>query len=393
MLEHLLKKCPTGTRRDKADILKKLVSCILDGFEVFYIHRDKISEAYNVFETVNARGKTLTQADLLKNYFFSKCNPNGNDNSSIESQWNKLSNIFNNTPNKLTLFIRHYWIATRGLVSVHYLYRTIANNLTTSSDIDAFIKDLLKYAPDYCYLKNPIEGEKRYSDCAELQMAIENLYYLNFDIYIPLFLAMVKTGYTHKNISNVLNAIWKYVVRNITVSKKRSGIIWGQITKYSEKISQPATILESTLVDEIIGEINARKLDNDSFASELEKYNFSKRNDFAKLLLRQICNTDTMEIRNKLQVEHILPEKPKKNEWKEFDKVSHDIYCYKLGNLTLLTPSDNRELSNAEFDIKRKNYSTCSLEITKKISECSTWTEEEINKRTTDLISILVTKI
>ena len=82
-------------------------------------------------------------------------------------------------------------------------------------------------------------------------------------------------------------------------------------------------------------------------------------------------------------VEHILPEKPKKwgEPWYVDGKTTseHDLYVYRLGNMTLFNHLDNKKVSNDTFDIKKEQYKKKNNPImTQKLKNYEKWGAEEI---------------
>jgi hypothetical protein len=53
----------------------------------------------------------------------------------------------------------------------------------------------------------------------------------------------------------------------------------------------------------------------------------------------------------------------------------------RLGNLTLLTATDNSSLGNAPFEEKRALYESEGLEINQSVISSSIWTSEQIKER------------
>lgn len=56
----------------KMDCLNRYFEAFFERFKVMYIEATKLEEAFIILETLNARGKDLETADLLKNFVFSK---------------------------------------------------------------------------------------------------------------------------------------------------------------------------------------------------------------------------------------------------------------------------------------------------------------------------------
>jgi len=80
-------------------------------------------------------------------------------------------------------------------------------------------------------------------------------------------------------------------------------------------------------------------------------------------------------------LEHVLPESPGAD-WQQFDDQQRDACTYRLGNLTLLTATDNRTAGNAGYRTKRPIYQNSEFAITRKLAEdYDTWTPDKIRAR------------
>lgn len=83
-------------------------------------------------------------------------------------------------------------------------------------------------------------------------------------------------------------------------------------------------------------------------------------------------------------IEHILPQSQSYiSGWSAFDKESHRDMVNCLGNLTLLSASENpRDRStNADFSAKKKIYQDSEFKITKDICQYADWSPAAIRKR------------
>ena len=120
--------------------------------------------------------------------------------------------------------------------------------------------------------------------------------------------------------------------------------------------------------------------------SQLE-INTKGRKRLAKYILARLeqhlsgraCDPDT----DPGTVEHILPENPAEG-WEEtypFDKWDNDVY--RLGNLTLLEASSNRDIGNKSYADKRSAYDRSSYQLAREISKMAPeqWTPELVNER------------
>ena len=71
-----------------------------------------------------------------------------------------------------------------------------------------------------------------------------------------------------------------------------------------------------------------------------------------------------------LEIEHILPSKPRPDVRAAFDKLSeYADYSGRLGNLTLLEKTINASVSNGSFSEKAPGYRQSAFLLTKSLAE------------------------
>ncbi|QIZ73175.1 DUF262 domain-containing protein [Oxynema aestuarii] len=83
-------------------------------------------------------------------------------------------------------------------------------------------------------------------------------------------------------------------------------------------------------------------------------------------------------------IEHILPESPDRQWEQEFTNEQMADMRYRLGNLTFLEPSFNREIGQKKYDIKRQKYQQSSYILTQQITN-DDWTPDSIARRQQEL--------
>src|SRR5207244_7866973 len=90
------------------------------------------SDAFLIFETLNARGAELTIGDLLKNYLFGRA---GDRLEAVKGGWlASLAALDISAENDLFItFLRHYWSSKYGAVRERDLYRSIKDRVTNST--------------------------------------------------------------------------------------------------------------------------------------------------------------------------------------------------------------------------------------------------------------------
>ncbi|MFM9268102.1 HNH endonuclease family protein [Tychonema sp. BBK16] len=108
-----------------------------------------------------------------------------------------------------------------------------------------------------------------------------------------------------------------------------------------------------------------------------------------KLLRYIFCNLEADESgievnEDSFSIEHILPEVPT-DEWRQnFTDVQIEEMVYRLGNLTLLEPSFNRDIGQKNYSIKLEKYHQSVYCLTKNIM-AEDWTPDAMAARQRNL--------
>ncbi len=85
---------------------------------VIQVDIQSVLDAFDIFERMNARGLSLTAADLVKNYLYA----NLLESQDIEAQWEDISR---NADGTLQRMLKYFWVSRKGYVSGTELYRKL----------------------------------------------------------------------------------------------------------------------------------------------------------------------------------------------------------------------------------------------------------------------------
>lgn len=364
-------------------ILDRLFETFLNNFHVMYMEDDRVDEAFIIFETLNARGKTLETADLLKNFIFSK---SGKYIDEAQHKWQDMQDTLRNID--LTKYIRSFWNSSHKHTIGNKLYRAINKEVISEDDSINFVYQLDEYAGfywDMCYPSQVHELKDK-----QLIDALKGLNILDAKTFYPIMLAMRrnKKKFTENDIGKVAKMIESCVFRNATIC----GYTANRTEKFFANIAFDISQDRYSTLDEICKEIRDFMEDDETFQNMMLKYT-TKKKDVIRYIFGKIYqynNEETMlnNDYNDLHIEHIMPQKLT-DKW-AVAAEEHEQYLWKLGNLTMMSGTKNSRVSNKAFSEKKKYYMESQIPMTRALASYKTWGIREINDRQKDIAEIAV---
>lgn len=127
--------------------LEKILKVITDSFSVVSIVLDADDNPYLVFESLNAKGRTLTQADLIKNYFFMRIHQAEQDEI-YKRYWLPMQTSFSENEKLLPEYIRHYMMKEGGVIRQTDVYYALKDRVNADNAI-SYMQDLNKFSQFY----------------------------------------------------------------------------------------------------------------------------------------------------------------------------------------------------------------------------------------------------
>jgi uncharacterized protein with ParB-like and HNH nuclease domain len=365
--------------------------------------------AYEIFETVNARGVGLSVADLLKNLIFSKIKAK-KEKDTAKEDWYEIERNIEETGFELKKFIRHYWMSKHDFVTEKKLYTSIKNNI---SDWEEFISDIKEASMWYNRI---VEGTQK--DFENVK-GNENIFRSVFAIRLMnvsqcnvMFLSLLKN---HKKInidlSKTFKIIEKFTYQYFAICKQPGNKVEKIYSKHAREIQSALdNSKEKHLSSNIQKALSSLKKElTDILPSKelfVEKYQSlsygrsTKQRTLIKYSLEEVNKLKSMKNELKIDftnvnIEHVLPQDPKK--W-NLTKKQVSEYVNKIGNLTLLSVSLNSSAQNEMISNKIKDLEQSELLITKElVSQLKNnnfqWDQEAIEKRQQELAELSYSQI
>lgn len=373
--------------------IKDFDDFIRDNIKFVTIEVGDEADAFLIFETLNDRGKSLSEVDLIKNKIFSNCSPAKNFKD-IQKKWEAMISKFEE-PTVFLKYIRHMYMTQNGFVTKQNLYKSVRDYLLsdaskTTDFIELLYTNHTKFLPLYDFDAIGGAGFPLY-----IERPLKMMTKLEFDLFNPLLMKFFMDYNDEKDQAVAIYACVNYLVKYISITKGRPSLIERRIGNMAKEEAS----LEA--LQSMIG--NDKELDTKFF----DYLVVTPFNPNSKVLFEMLTQLERYHDKTKsswdpinkkdIQIEHILPQTVKAETengkyWiSKFEGEKIESYLNKLGNLTLLEQSQQSPASNKPYPAKSKIYVDSELNITKDIAKnYQEWDPESIDQRSQALAKELL---
>lgn len=358
----------------------------LGKIELVYIQLEKGKKSENpqmIFESLNSTGLSLTQGDLIRNYLL------------MNHEYEKQKMLYKNfwleiekriTNEKISDFVRDYLTMKNGSISnkdkVYDDFKKYIKQNNENMDEEGILEELKTYSEYYSWFLNGNSPNNKINE------KLSEFRYLRNTTVYPLILSVFEDTYSYKNINenellDILNLLISYIFR-------RS--VCGYTTNSLNKVFASIVVLlkSKDIYKQIEKGLMSKSFPGDEeFRAEFIKCNFYKKGtEFCKYtlkLLETFENKEQIDMEN-ITIEHIMPQ-TLNSEWRielgsKFEQI-HSEYINTIGNLTLT--GYNPELSNKNFELKKRYYEESNIKMSREIANYDKWKDTEIKDRAEQL--------
>ena len=439
--KYLKQKKISCEAEDYFEYLNVLKSKITDNLVINKYEVESDAEAGVIFEVMNDRGKSLSQADKIKNYLIYLAYKI--ENTDLAGKVNRCWGIiFKNlmasrrsikdSSLREDYFLRYHWIVYTNDYKNYDIHRQIKANIRLKRNgsriendkiekkISNYIEDLREASDIFLELNQPDirtsfsdDSYSRFSNIAEIRDTINKFHRLDIiATFYPLFISARRTFKSDpQSFLEIIRLCEVFAFRIYIIGNRRSNINQTAFYRFAFELhclkeKNDAEKIEKLkeIVNQIKGTINWYGKD-ESFKENLQdpkfyhamqsneiKYFFFELERYKAKELKEELGISWSDIEKKTQIEHIWPQTPKDfDTWtdKEKEKYKENI-VHRLGNLTIT--GWNQALSNKdfwdeeEFKCKKNIYARSNLRVQRELVDYYKWNENKINKREDGLI-------
>ncbi|MBE9116821.1 DUF262 domain-containing protein [Lusitaniella coriacea LEGE 07157] len=398
-------------KMDKIEIIQNIID---NDFTILYMVTDSKEDAFRLFQVINDRGTNLTVGDLLKAKTLEILEDFKNHQDSCEKFWD---NILADPPSKTEDYLNWIYASYKGKrakqdelfdVLLDGFFPSHKEHKTenfTECESKAVYQTVKNINEDIEKCRKLREGQWLYNsqqpitnwDRTRLNILLKEL---EHTLSIPLFLAASKLD--HRTFSEIVQVVEKVFFRYKIICNQHATALRNIYYAESLRIREDTDSYETSGLKQKLNRLIATKASDSTFENGLKmleykqsggsnkplKYYLMTAEYYCQWYLNGAKGTPLCTEKNRIydfagtSIEHLYPKSAKdKNE--KLEPLKH-----KLGNLTILDPSQNSSKGNEPFEEKISMYQQSSVKLTNDIAKNGTWTEQEFNKNQDLLIDI-----
>lgn len=382
--------------RKKTEIQKSLIEArdrILK-LRFIKIELENEDDAYQIFETLNTRGKDLSVSDLVKNFITRNLRTGNSEDDPAKLKWKTIVETIDGSEKNINTsgFIHHYWLSKYEYVTIKKLFKEIKQTIT-KNNVQNFLDELESDSATYRSIFDV--GFSHWAiEHKELEGSLEAMNIFKVRQQVPMVLSVLRQfsagNYSLKNASDIISSIEKFHFIFTAVTSQRSS---GGISQmYAASAKNFANSNNQTLRRKYCLELKGKlkykiptyKQFEPFFAEIIYTKNVTKQNDLIKYILfkyNKSLNSSYAEDLSLLTIEHLASQ----------NTTLKNIG--QIGNLILINKKTNELLADKNFKQKKEILLANHIIIDNHIRKATSWTDKQIEKRTIEIAKIAYNKI
>ena len=393
----------------------------IDGLQLIRYQVNSDSDAIRMFETVNDRGRPLSNLEKTKSFLMHTSYLGIEDDDAVAGRLEELNDHFSGIYHHFedvsgTKHMERLRLNENDVHRYHFI-NYISPGDTSTRPLDSLknrIRNMLRQNPRECVeyaleyakdLERAFFAVRRITDAykedAEGRMLSKIFMLERMGNIFPILIASwLRFGETPARMEKILKLLEAFIVRVYLVGGYRSDAGGSHFNRIAHRVHQ-GHLGYGGLIEEL-KEIN-RYYQNDrrferSLAWEdlynrlssrtikylLSEYEVELRTTKGDVPLAR--STQEKILSSNYEVEHIWAQHPA-DEISEDETLEHQRNVHRLGNLTIASESWNKSMGNKPFEEKRwqpegkPSYSNSSLLVQKELAKQPTWDVDAIRKR------------
>ena len=364
----------------------RILEIVEASLQVVMINLGDADDPYLIFESLNAKGAPLTQADLVRNYVLMKFRHSLDDGGDQERVYKRCwLPLEQEIGDSLPEFLRHYCLKDGIEVEKRNVYSAIKTLLSRSNDdltLESELMEMARFGSYYAKFINPpsedhVEVRSRLNAFVDLKVTT------CYPLLLHLFDSRAKRNISDKDFKTCLILIESFVVRR-AVCEIPTNTLSTIFMQLSKDYRDDTNVVE-WLGTRMASNTGTARWPNDSTF----RISFENSEQYGKKATRHVllCIEKSFEHKEPVNletttIEHVMPQQLS-SEWEQMlgsgSDEMHERLVHTFGNLTLT--GYNSELGNDAFETKKAKLSTSHIELNRWICTQSRWNQGVITSR------------
>ena len=382
------------------------VSRLLNGLErlrVVSIGLGDREDPQQIFESLNATGRPLTESEKVKNWLLMGLRDDEQQDLH-DNYWLTIERVLGAehstepTDTFLRDFLRWRTGEVHGIDRVYDELRRWAVLQGHGEDRPALCRDLARLARLYGILT----GKAGKHDDARVERELRHLRAMGIDIHRPLTLRLLndtsenaQAGATNEDLAKILAGIGTWTTRLWLADRATAGmnravadLAHGSGPREGEDFAEHWLGRVRRLRNTRVGVPNDEEV-SEGIRTRKAYGGSATGSSFAVLCaLMEAEHQEESPPRNPLTIEHVMPQKLT-DDWKrtlgDEPEEKHGRYRDRLANLTLSGDATNASMAAGTFAAKREVYRNSPIGMTRRLADENEWDEAALERRAEDL--------
>ena len=396
---------------------------LMQKLEVTCLHVPTSIDPNSVYETINSRGKSLDDLDRIRNYLYSHFNgaADSQRKNSLHENLERIRIVIPSTK-KAGEYMRSHLQCRFGFLRKDHFYRDVREAIRTQRDKR---QEPLKSLADYVFTltkeiaspaslelfrimtaTNPNPDFIRAFEIASgttkspRSLAVFLRELRGYTVTQPLAFAILmryireSDGRKKKRVAQIANRnlsrLASFVLRTAFVAPKfEPSHFETEFSNYAKEITLANDLPDTGFADFLKGCDRSKYgvLDDSRFQSAIVEGRMTGGTKIRQFLLgiNGILQSDARLLNERFcTIEHVFPKASQHwTGWPGFNLVDGADWVDRIGNLTLMGPTDNKPGTkyNGDFSKKLQSYRDSGIKLTRELSEFTEWTPDAIEAR------------
>ena len=345
--------------------VKALRGQVLNYLKFILVTAKSEDDAYTIFETLNARGLSLTSVDLIKNWIFKNYDQT-HPHDNAKEIWGDLRKSVSRFSD-LETFFRHYWNSKYAFASDDRLYKSFKDFVKKGviSDAKTFLLELKEAAAFYRKIGAPNETDWTVQKERVIKRSFDLLNQYRVTQVRPFLLALLECRQRklvdQTTFINTVTSLENFHFIFSNICQDRASGLEGKYTRAAKNLHLAGAdkVKVKTVIADLISYLEKKRPNAQRIGDALAELRFTSTDDVSKKAIQTVFAKIELSMHGtkefaigSFSLEHIL------------DQSSKVAWVGSLGNLIPLDEEVNNKIKDGlTFKQKKSHYKKSNLKI------------------------------